>query len=227
VLTDNGIQFIHRKQDKQAFEHLFDRVCREHAIEHRLTDATQLDVGIITAEDGKSQLYMVTFRRRHTRALVDPETGEIIFEATYFSGPDVGMNRPGEDLNEKGALYKEVENLFRKKVSKDAIIFAIYRKMRAKDGKRFFEVFLQKPEEGDDIYGLTSYLFDIKTEKVLYKTEAHVTLIHSSTPTSTSSTNMNNISKWSKRKSTEEARVYSRDKLRHGVYLRTKGAKRP
>jgi transposase InsO family protein len=37
VLTDNGIQFTNRKQDKQAFEHLFDRVCREHAIEHRLT----------------------------------------------------------------------------------------------------------------------------------------------------------------------------------------------
>jgi hypothetical protein len=37
VLTDNGIQFTNRKQDKQAFEHLFDRVCRQYAIEHRLT----------------------------------------------------------------------------------------------------------------------------------------------------------------------------------------------
>ena len=37
VLTDNGIQFTNRKQDKHAFEHLFDRVCRERAIEHRLT----------------------------------------------------------------------------------------------------------------------------------------------------------------------------------------------
>jgi IS30 family transposase len=41
VLTDNGIQFPARKQDKQAFEHLFDRVCREHAIEHRLTQPGQ------------------------------------------------------------------------------------------------------------------------------------------------------------------------------------------
>jgi hypothetical protein len=37
VLTDNGIQFTHRKQDQWDFEHLFDRICREHAIDHRLT----------------------------------------------------------------------------------------------------------------------------------------------------------------------------------------------
>jgi transposase InsO family protein len=37
VLTDNGIQFTNRKQDRYAFEHIFDRVCRENGIEHRLT----------------------------------------------------------------------------------------------------------------------------------------------------------------------------------------------
>ena len=37
VLTDNGIQFTHRAQDRYAFRHLFDRVCAEHGIEHRLT----------------------------------------------------------------------------------------------------------------------------------------------------------------------------------------------
>src|SRR5215211_7179176 len=37
VLTDNGIQFTHRACDRYAFEHIFDRVCREHGIEHRLT----------------------------------------------------------------------------------------------------------------------------------------------------------------------------------------------
>jgi len=37
VLTDNGIQFTNRKKDKYAFEHIFDRVCAEHNIEHRLT----------------------------------------------------------------------------------------------------------------------------------------------------------------------------------------------
>jgi len=37
VLTDNGIQFTHRKRDRNAFRHLFNRVCDEHAIEHRLT----------------------------------------------------------------------------------------------------------------------------------------------------------------------------------------------
>src|SRR3546814_3141490 len=37
VLTDNGIQFTNRKQDRHAFEHIFDRVCCDNAIEHRLT----------------------------------------------------------------------------------------------------------------------------------------------------------------------------------------------
>jgi transposase InsO family protein len=37
VLTDNGIQFSNRKCDTHAFEHIFDRVCREYGIEHRLT----------------------------------------------------------------------------------------------------------------------------------------------------------------------------------------------
>lgn len=37
VLTDNGIQFTNRAQDRYAFRHLFDRVCAKHDIEHRLT----------------------------------------------------------------------------------------------------------------------------------------------------------------------------------------------
>lgn len=37
VLTDNGIQFTNRKQDKYAFEHIFNQTCRELSIEHRLT----------------------------------------------------------------------------------------------------------------------------------------------------------------------------------------------
>lgn len=37
ILTDNGIQFTNRKQDKHAFAHIFDRVCAENDIEHRLT----------------------------------------------------------------------------------------------------------------------------------------------------------------------------------------------
>lgn len=37
LLTDNGIQFTNRQQDRHAFEHIFDRVCRENGIEHRLT----------------------------------------------------------------------------------------------------------------------------------------------------------------------------------------------
>lgn len=37
ILTDNGIQFANRKQDRYAMEHIFDRVCSEHGIEHRLT----------------------------------------------------------------------------------------------------------------------------------------------------------------------------------------------
>lgn len=37
VLTDNGIQFTNRKKDRHAFVHIFDRVCFQHGIEHRLT----------------------------------------------------------------------------------------------------------------------------------------------------------------------------------------------
>ena len=37
LLTDNSAQFTHCKQHKFARRHLFDRVCHEHNIEHRLT----------------------------------------------------------------------------------------------------------------------------------------------------------------------------------------------
>jgi transposase InsO family protein len=37
ILTDNGIQFTNRLKDKWAFKHLFDRICGQHRIEHRLT----------------------------------------------------------------------------------------------------------------------------------------------------------------------------------------------
>jgi transposase InsO family protein len=37
VLTDNGVQFANRSRDVSAFEHIFDRVCRENEIDHRLT----------------------------------------------------------------------------------------------------------------------------------------------------------------------------------------------
>jgi transposase-like protein len=37
ILTDNGIQFVNRKQDTMAFMTPFDRVCHAHGIEHRLT----------------------------------------------------------------------------------------------------------------------------------------------------------------------------------------------
>ncbi len=39
VLSDNGIQFTNRKRDRYAVEHIFNRVCQEHGIEHRLTNA--------------------------------------------------------------------------------------------------------------------------------------------------------------------------------------------
>ena len=37
VLTDNGVQFTPRKQDIWDVQHIFDRVCDEHGIDHRLT----------------------------------------------------------------------------------------------------------------------------------------------------------------------------------------------
>ena len=37
ILTDNGIQFKNREQDRTAMEHIFGRTCRENDIEHRAT----------------------------------------------------------------------------------------------------------------------------------------------------------------------------------------------
>jgi transposase-like protein len=37
ILTDNGIQFTNRAVDKHAFTHIFDRICSESKIKHRLT----------------------------------------------------------------------------------------------------------------------------------------------------------------------------------------------
>lgn len=37
ILTDNGIRFTNRRQDRYAFTHVVDRVCDENPIEHRLT----------------------------------------------------------------------------------------------------------------------------------------------------------------------------------------------
>ncbi|PHK93383.1 IS481 family transposase [Pseudoroseomonas rhizosphaerae] len=37
VLTDNGVQFTARKQDIWDSQHIFDRVCDEHDIKHKLT----------------------------------------------------------------------------------------------------------------------------------------------------------------------------------------------
>ncbi len=37
ILTDNGIQFTNQARQIYASRHIFDRVCDEHEIEHRLT----------------------------------------------------------------------------------------------------------------------------------------------------------------------------------------------
>lgn len=37
ILTDNGIQFTNLKHQKHAFEHIFNRICRESGIKHKLT----------------------------------------------------------------------------------------------------------------------------------------------------------------------------------------------
>ena len=37
ILTDNGIQFTNQARHKLAGVHIFDRVCTQHGIDHRLT----------------------------------------------------------------------------------------------------------------------------------------------------------------------------------------------
>jgi beta-phosphoglucomutase-like phosphatase (HAD superfamily) len=41
-LTTFGIQFTNRLKDIRAFKHLFDRICHQHKIEHRLTKVNHL-----------------------------------------------------------------------------------------------------------------------------------------------------------------------------------------
>lgn len=40
ILTNNGIQFTNQRRHKYAFQHIFDRICKENNIEHRLTKAS-------------------------------------------------------------------------------------------------------------------------------------------------------------------------------------------
>ena len=37
ILTDNGVQFTNQARNHRALPHIFDRVCKENGIEHRLT----------------------------------------------------------------------------------------------------------------------------------------------------------------------------------------------
>jgi transposase-like protein len=37
ILTDNGVQFTHRPTDKKAGQHIFDKLCEDNKIRHRLT----------------------------------------------------------------------------------------------------------------------------------------------------------------------------------------------
>ena len=63
ILTDNSIQFTNRAVDKHAFMHIFDRVCREHDIEHRLTKINhpwtngQVERMNLTIKDATVKLY--------------------------------------------------------------------------------------------------------------------------------------------------------------------------
>lgn len=40
MLIDNGIRFANRSCDRSDVEHVFERVCRELAINHRLTQVS-------------------------------------------------------------------------------------------------------------------------------------------------------------------------------------------
>lgn len=40
ILTDKGLQLTNRRTDQQAWMPIFDRVCREHQIEHPLTNVS-------------------------------------------------------------------------------------------------------------------------------------------------------------------------------------------
>ena len=37
ILTDNGVQFTNLPKNRKTHQHIFDRICKENEIEHRLT----------------------------------------------------------------------------------------------------------------------------------------------------------------------------------------------
>ena len=80
VLTDNGIQFTTRALDSHAFAHIFDRVCSENGIEHRLTKVrhpwTNGQVEPTESHDQGSQRQTLSLRRprpasRHLADFID------------------------------------------------------------------------------------------------------------------------------------------------------------
>jgi transposase InsO family protein len=80
VLTDNGVQFTARKQDIWDGRHIFDRVCDEHGIEHRLTKVNhpwtngQVERMNRTIKDATVKRYHYGSHdelRRHLRLFVD------------------------------------------------------------------------------------------------------------------------------------------------------------
>ncbi|GAB5519482.1 MAG: hypothetical protein RhofKO_17330 [Rhodothermales bacterium] len=79
VLTDNGIQFTHRKSDRYAFKHAFARICGVNNIEHRLTKPnhpwTNGQVEQPDAQRGDRQAVSLREPCGTTRALVTVCTG--------------------------------------------------------------------------------------------------------------------------------------------------------
>jgi transposase InsO family protein len=104
VLTDNGVQFTPRKQDIWDIGHIFDRVCNEHGIEHRLTKVNhpwtngQVERMNRTIKDATVKRFHYDSHeqlQRHLDDFVPPTTSHAVSSACAASRPTSSSAKQG------------------------------------------------------------------------------------------------------------------------------------
>lgn len=118
LLTDNGKEFTDRfcatGQRKPTGNHLFDQVCSEHSIEHRLTKArTPQTNGMIERFNGRIADVLKTTRFDSSRSLVDTLIQYVKIYNQYIPQKALGHIAPIQAMKD---WYKSKPEFFKKRV---------------------------------------------------------------------------------------------------------------